>query len=80
MCRMDYFKKRMFSLWRISLVILNFNFMIPNSFNYDLERMVNFFFLTVQIVHGLGTFNLYKKAGYSPIFSFIPIYNGLVLL
>ena len=38
------------------------------------------FFFTVQIVHGLGTFNLYKKAGHSPLYSFIPIYNGLILL
>ena len=38
------------------------------------------FFFTVQIVHGLGTFNLYKKAGHNPFYSFIPIYNGLILL
>ncbi len=38
------------------------------------------FFFTVQIVHGLGTFNLYKKAGHNPLCSFIPIYNGLILL
>lgn len=38
------------------------------------------FFFTVQIVHGLGTFNLYKKAGHNPLHSFIPIYNGLILL
>lgn len=38
------------------------------------------FFFTVQIVHGLGTFNLYKKAGYNPLYSFIPVYNGLILL
>ena len=38
------------------------------------------FFFTVQIVHGLGTFNLYKKAGHNPLYSFIPIYNGLILL
>ena len=38
------------------------------------------FFFTVQIVHGLGTFNLYKKAGSNPLYSFIPIYNGLILL
>ncbi len=38
------------------------------------------FFFTVQIVHGLGTFNLYKKAGHNPLYSFIPIFNGLILL
>ena len=38
------------------------------------------FFLIIQIVHALGTFNLYKKAGFNPFLSIIPIYNGLVLM
>ena len=38
------------------------------------------FFLIIQIIHALGTFNLYKKAGFNPYLSIIPIYNGLVLM
>ena len=38
------------------------------------------FFLIVQVVHGLGTWKLYKSAGYKSLYSFIPIYNGLILL
>ena len=38
------------------------------------------FFLIVQAIHSLGTWKLYKKAGYNAIFSAIPIYNGLVLM
>ena len=38
------------------------------------------FFLIIQSVHGLGTWKLYKSAGYKSIYSFIPIYNALILL
>ena len=38
------------------------------------------FFLIVQVAHGLGTWKLYKSAGYKSLYSFIPIYNGLILL
>ena len=38
------------------------------------------FFLIVQVVHGLGTWKLYIKAGKKAIDAFIPIYNGLVLM
>ena len=38
------------------------------------------FFLIVQGVHGFGTWKLYKSAGYKSIYSFIPIYNALILL
>ena len=39
-----------------------------------------YFFVAIQIIHGLGTWKLYKKTGYNPLLSFIPIYNGLILL
>ena len=39
-----------------------------------------YFFIAIQIIHGLGTWKLYKKTGYNPLLSFIPIYNGLILL
>ncbi|MDG1014456.1 MAG: DUF5684 domain-containing protein, partial [Flavobacteriaceae bacterium] len=38
------------------------------------------FLIVIQLVHGLGTWKLYKKAGYKPIESFVPIYNGIVLM
>jgi len=38
------------------------------------------FFLTIQLVHALGTWKLYKTAGFNPIYSFIPIYNGIILM
>ena len=38
------------------------------------------FFLIIQLVHGLGTWKLYKSAGYKSLYSFIPIYNALVLM
>ena len=34
-----------------------------------------YFFVAIQIIHGLGTWKLYKKTGYSPLLSFIPIYS-----
>ena len=39
-----------------------------------------YFFIFIQLIHGFGTWKLYKFAGYSSFLSFIPIYNGLVLL
>ena len=38
------------------------------------------FFLLVQIIHGLGTWKLYQKAGRKPIEAFIPVYNSIVLM
>ena len=38
------------------------------------------FFLIVQLVHGLGTWKLYIKAGRGAWEAFIPIYNGIVLM
>lgn len=37
-------------------------------------------FLLVQIIHGLGTWKLYQKAGRKPIEAFIPVYNSIVLM
>ncbi len=38
------------------------------------------FFLIIQVIHGLGTWKLYKIAGFNPLYSFIPVYNGLILM
>ncbi len=38
------------------------------------------FFLVVQILHGLGTWKLYEKAGRKPFEAFIPVYNSIVLM
>lgn len=38
------------------------------------------FFLFVQLIHGLGTWKLYQKAGKKPIEAFIPIYNSIILM
>jgi len=38
------------------------------------------FFLIVQIIHGLGTWKLYQKAGRKPWEAFVPIYNSIVLM
>ena len=38
------------------------------------------FFLLVQIIHGLGTWKLYKKAGRKSWEAFIPVYNSIVLM
>ena len=38
------------------------------------------FFVIIQVVHGFGTWKLYKTAGFKPLYSFIPIYNGLILM
>jgi signal peptidase I len=38
------------------------------------------FFLAIQIIHGLGTWKLYEKAGRKSWEAFIPIYNSIVLM
>ena len=38
------------------------------------------FFLIYQLIYSFGTWRLYKKAGFNPIHSLIPIYSGLVLM
>src|ERR1700754_2506361 len=38
------------------------------------------FFLLVQIIHGLGTWKLYNKAGRKPWEAFVPVYNSIVLM
>ena len=38
------------------------------------------FFLLVQLIHGLGTWKLYEKAGRKSWEAFIPVYNSIVLM
>ncbi|MFD2727225.1 signal peptidase I [Hyunsoonleella rubra] len=38
------------------------------------------FLLIIQIIHGLGTWKLYQKAGRQAWETFVPIYNGMVLM
>ena len=38
------------------------------------------FFLIIQVIHGLGTWKLYLKAGRQAWEAFVPIYNAIVLL
>jgi signal peptidase I len=38
------------------------------------------FFLIVQLIHGLGTWKLYEKAGRKSWEAFIPLYNSIVLM
>ena len=38
------------------------------------------FFLIVQLIHGLGTWKLYEKAGRKSWEAFIPVYNAIVLM
>lgn len=38
------------------------------------------FFLIIQLVHGLGTWKLYEKAGRKPLEAFIPVYNSIILM
>ncbi|MCL9807762.1 signal peptidase I [Flavobacterium luminosum] len=38
------------------------------------------FFLILQIIHGLGTWKLYEKAGRKPMEAFIPVYNAIILM
>ncbi len=38
------------------------------------------FFLIVQVIHGLGTWKLYEKAGRKRWEAFVPVYNSIVLM
>ena len=38
------------------------------------------FFLIIQIIHGIGTWKLYKSAGFKEIDAFIPFYNTIILM
>tara|TARA_R110000868_G_scaffold57528_12_gene177591 strand:+ start:2593 stop:4185 length:1593 start_codon:yes stop_codon:yes gene_type:complete len=38
------------------------------------------FILIIQVIHGLGTWKLYKKAGRKAWEAFVPVYNGVVLM
>lgn len=38
------------------------------------------FILVVQLIHGLGTWKLYSKAGKKPWEAFVPVYNAVVLM
>ncbi len=38
------------------------------------------FILIIQIIHGLGTWKLYKKAGRQAWEAFVPIYNAVILM
>lgn len=38
------------------------------------------FFLLIQVIHGLGTWKLYQKAGRKSWEAFVPIYNAIVLM
>ncbi|WP_242205878.1 signal peptidase I [Aestuariivivens insulae] len=38
------------------------------------------FLLAIQIIHGLGTWKLYTKAGRKAWEAFVPVYNGIVLM
>ena len=37
-------------------------------------------FFIIQIIHGIGTWKLYQKAGRKAWEAFIPIYNAVVLM
>ena len=38
------------------------------------------FFLIIQVIHGLGTWKLYIKAGRQAWEAFIPVYNAIILM
>ena len=38
------------------------------------------FFFVVQLIHFLGTWKLYKAAGYKAWHAAVPVYNALVLM
>lgn len=38
------------------------------------------FFIIIQVVHGLGTWKLYQKAGKQAWEAFVPVYNAIVLM
>ena len=37
-------------------------------------------FFVIQIIHGIGTWKLYKKAGYDAWNAFVPVYNAVILM
>lgn len=39
-----------------------------------------YFFITLQVIHGLGTWKLYVKAGKQAWEAFLPIYNAVILM
>ena len=38
------------------------------------------FILIIQVIHGLGTWKLYQKAGRQAWEAFVPVYNGIILM
>jgi len=38
------------------------------------------FFVSIQVIHGLGTWKLYVKAGRQAWEAFVPVYNAVVLM
>lgn len=38
------------------------------------------FFLVIQLIHGLGTWKLYEKAGRKSWEAFVPVYNSIILM
>ncbi len=38
------------------------------------------FILIIQVIHGLGTWKLYVKAGHKVWEAFVPVYNGVILM
>jgi signal peptidase I len=38
------------------------------------------FILIIQVIHGLGTWKLYQKAGRQAWEAFVPVYNGVILM
>ena len=38
------------------------------------------FFFIIQILHGIGTWKLYKFAGHQSFYAFVPVYNALILM
>lgn len=39
-----------------------------------------FFFMIIQVIHGLGTWKLYVKAGRQAWEAFVPVYNAVILM
>ena len=38
------------------------------------------FALAIQLIHGIGTWKLYKNAGLAPWIAFVPVYNAVGLM
>ena len=38
------------------------------------------FFIIIQLVHGIGSWKLYKLCGYKSYLAFIPVYNAIILM